>query len=376
MDLEILELMARLGYLLTSQIHRRFNDGRAATTTQRRLKRLSDAGLIRRLQFHRRDGGGVPMCCSLTGEGLRLLESNGRSPGALRSGGESLSPEARSGAGERLLSQARLDVHVAGWVLALERTVGPRCATVRGREESVISPPSRTGADGRPVLCAGDLRLPGGRTPHDFLRSDATGETAEVDRFETVRPDAVVAVRGAAPGQSVASVAETSMPSRVIPTTAEDSASAGEVALDVIVELDDRVPRVGSSGKLERYDHFLAGWSVHTRRYGRRREAVPLVVFVCRDRPRARDCARAADSVLRACRAYAGEYPVDWQYPGREQIVFASERDMHDGLLHAYGVARLPPQVRVTAAQDDPGAAAAGAERRELLRLPPVDDQV
>jgi hypothetical protein len=358
MDLEILELMARLGYLLTSQIHRRFNYGRAATTTQRRLKRLSDAGLIRRLQFHRRDGGGVPMCCSLTGEGLRLLKANGRPSGALPSGSEAPSPVARSGAGERLLRQARLDVHLAGWVLALERTVGARCVT-RGREESVISPPSRTGADARSVLCAADLRLPGGRTPHDFLRTDSTGETAEVDRFETIRPDAIVAVRRAAAGQSLAS-----------------GADRGEVALDVIVELDDRVPRAGRSGKLERYDHFLAGWSVHTRRYGRMREAVPLVVFVCRDRPRARDCARAADSVLRACRAYAGEYPVDWQYPGREQIVFVAERDMHERLLHAYGVPRLPPQVRVTAAQGDPGAAAAAAEPREILRLPLVEDQV
>jgi hypothetical protein len=376
MDVEILELIARLGYLLTSQIHRRFNHGRAATTTQRRLKRLSDAGLIRRLQFHRRDGGGVPMCCSLTGDGLRLLESNDRSSGPLRSGTEAAFPEARSGAGGRLLRQARLDVHLAAWVLALERVVGARCATVRGREESVISPPPRTGSDGRPLLCAGDLRLPGGRTPHDFLRTDGTGETAEVERFETVRPDAIVAVRGAAPGTSLASGADTSMRTPVIPTTEGGSASVGEVALDVIVELDDRVPRAGRSGKLERYDHFLAGWSVHTRRYGRRREAVPLVVFVCRDRPRARDCARAADSMLRACRAYAGEYPVDWQYPGREQIVFAAERDMHEGLLHAYGVPRLPPQVRVIAAQGDPGAAAAGAEPREILRLPPDGGQV
>ena len=45
--------------------------------------------------------------------------------------------------------------------------------------------------------------------------------------------------------------------------------------------------------------------------------------------------------MLRACRAYAGEYPFDWEYPGRERILFASERDMHEGLLHAYGVPRL-----------------------------------
>jgi hypothetical protein len=141
------------------------------------------------------------------------------------------------------------------------------------------------------------------------------------------------------------------------------------VALDVIVEFDDRLPRGAACGKLERYDHFLAGWSAHTRRYGRRREAVAIVVFVCRDRARARDCARAADSVLRACRAYAGEYPINWEYPGRTRVVFASERDMHEGLMEAYGVPDLPPDVRVAAAHGDPAAAEASIESREIFRL-------
>ncbi len=62
-------------HVLTSQIHRRFNPGRAITTTQRRLKRLSDAGLVERFQFHRRDGGGAPMCYSIAAAGLELLRS-------------------------------------------------------------------------------------------------------------------------------------------------------------------------------------------------------------------------------------------------------------------------------------------------------------
>ncbi len=147
--------------------------------------------------------------------------------------------------------------------------------------------------------------MPGGRTPHDFMCTDADGTQLEVERFETVRPDAIV----------------------------ELSASAGGApASDVIIELDDR-PAVGRAArKLERYDHFLAGWSLHTRRYGTRADAVPVVVFVCRDRARARERARRADSVLRACRAYPGEYPVDWGYPGRERILFAAERDAHEGI--------------------------------------------
>jgi hypothetical protein len=90
-------------------------------------------------------------------------------------------------------------------------------------------------------------------------------------------------------------------------------------------------------------------------------------VFVCRDRARARECARRADTVLRACRAYAGEYPLDWEYPAREQVLFVAERDVHEGLLRAYGVPRLPPHVRVTAAHGDPRAGEATAESRALL---------
>ena len=197
-----------------------------------------------------------------------------------------------------------------------------------------MSPPLRSSPDGRPVLGPGDLRLPGGRAPHDFLRTDAVGARVEVERFETLRPDAIVELRGT----------------------------------DVIVERDDRLAGGRAVGKLERYDHFLAGWAEHMKRYGRRREAIPLVVFACRDRKRARGCAAAADAVLRACRAYAGEYPFDWEYPGREQIVFASERDVHEGLLRCYGIPRLPPDIRVAAAHGDPRAAEAAVEPRELLR--------
>ncbi len=48
------------------------------TTTQRRLKRLSDAALVERFQFHRRDGGGAPMCYVIAPRGLELLAAYGR----------------------------------------------------------------------------------------------------------------------------------------------------------------------------------------------------------------------------------------------------------------------------------------------------------
>ena len=353
LDLEMLSLIVKMSHVLTSQLHRSFNAGRAATTTQRRLKRLSDAALVERFQFHRRDGGGIPMCYVISRAGRQALRAAGRleidATAARGEEGLAGAPDdpgagAKGGAYGGDLRQARHDVHATGWVLALATAAGLDCpVAVRGPAEAVLSPPTRSTTDGRTALGPGDLRLPGGRTPHNFLRTDRDGRRVEAERFETVRPDAIVRI---------------------------DGRGDGVRAIDVIVELDDRVPTAGATGKLERYDHFLAGWCLAIPRYGRRAEALPLVVFVCRDRARARDCARAADLILGACRAYAGEYPLDWEYPGRQRIVFVAERDIHDGLLDARGVPRIPPEVRVTAAHGDPRAGAATAERR-MLELPP-----
>jgi Replication-relaxation len=342
----MLTLTATMRHVLTSQLHRCFNAGRAATTTQRRLKRLSDAALVERVQFHRRDGGGIPMCYAITDAGLQALSAAGRLDtrsldrrgprhGANAGGGRE-GPGPREGA----LRQARHDVHVTAWALALVAAVNLDCSGLRGPDETVLSPPTRSTADGHEALAPSDLRLPGGRTPHNFMRTDRAGVRVEVERFETIRPDAIVTV---------------------------DRRGHDRGATDVIVELDDRLPVAGAAGKLERYDHFLAGWCLATPRYGRRADAVPLVVFVCRDRARARECARAADLVLGACRAYAGEYPLDWEYPGRERIVFVAERDIHEGLLDARGVPRVPPEVRVAAAHGDPRAGEATVERRVIL---------
>jgi hypothetical protein len=354
LDLEILALVACMRHVLSSQIHRRFNPERATTTTQRRLKRLSDAGLVRRFQFHRRDGGGVPMCYAITAAGLQLLHAHDRLTALEEGDVDVLSGPPSPAApmeGDRLLRQARHDVHVAGWVLALEYTVDGAPLTLRGARESVLCPPLRSSTDGRRALGPADLSLPGGRSPHEFLRTDSTGVRVPVERFETVRPDVTIELPGRV-GERVGGWAGTPM--------------------DLLVELDDRLPTGRAAGKLERYDHLLAGWSVHTTRYGRRLGAPPSVVFVCRDRARARECARRADAVLTACRAYAGEYPADWEYPGRAGVMFVAERDAHEGLLRGYGVPRLPPDVRVSVAGGDPRAREAVAEVRELVGVTPV----
>jgi hypothetical protein len=341
LDLEILALLASLRHVLSSQIHRRFNEGRAATTTQRRLKRLSDAGLVARFQFHRRDGGGTPMCYSITPAGRELLTVRGHPTagrflqGEVSDGNDPTIPLARHDTGDQLLRQARHDVRVAGWTLAVERALSERLLELRGPEDSVISPQKRSKSGEGQMLALGDLCLPGGRIPHDFMRTAEDGSRFEVERFQSIRPDAKLLRKG---GQ------------------------------DMLVEFDDRLPENAGAAKLERYDHFLAGWSAHLRQYAYAQAELPIVVFVCRDRFRARECARRADRVLTACRAYAGEYPQDWQYPGRERILFASERDAHEGLLRGWGIPSLPPKVRVAAMNGDPRRRDPLIESRDIYR--------
>ena len=344
LDLEIMLLLARLRHVLSSQIHRRFNATRATTTTQRRLKRLSEAGLVHRFQFHRRDGGGIPMCYAITETGLELLHKRDRL--------ECVDEEQRRAAGavvlgedEQLLRQARHDIHVSGWVLALERALGGPPFLIKGPRESMLSPPARTNGSTRVTFGPEDLRLSGGRMAHDFWRITGDQKRVPVERFETVRPDAAIEV----------------------PLSGNEGGERQTGRTDVLVEFDDRLPVGAKAAKLARYDHLLTGWAMQLTRYGKHLGREPLVVFICRDRSRARECARRADSVVIACRAYAGEYPSEWQYTGREQIVFAAERDIHEGLLCAYGLPRLPPEVRVSVAEDDPSARAAEPILRDLV---------
>ena len=338
LDLEILKLVAELGHLLSSQIHRRFNPGRAASTTQRRLKRLADGGLVDRFQFHRADGGGVPMCYVISRAGAQLLTDLGNELGPRED--EQVGPDTGSSDDQDAgrLRRARRELHVGAWTLALLSLPGAEGAQLWGPQRAMLQPP-RPGGPIRGALGPNDLVLPGGRVPHDFLRLLRSGDLVETVRFESLRPDMIIGLPGTGGGRGV----------------------------DILLERDDRSKSDGWVAKLERYDHFLAGWSAQTTRYGASGRAQAIAVFICRDRSRARAAARRADGLLRASRAYAGEYPSAWQYPGRDRILFAAERDVHEGVLQAYGVPTLPPATRASVDQGDPAAGEAGAVLRSIV---------
>ena len=188
-------------HVLTSQLHRRFNPARAATTTQRRLKRLSDAGLVERFQFHRRDGGGIPMCYVITAAGLRAAGAARRAARRRRGrrGRRRSRPRARAA-----FASAHDDAAAPGSPRRPRRRLGARarrgslggaarrCADRRNR---VLSPPTRStrrragGARARRSAPAG--RTHATRLPANRCRR---ASSVEVERFETVRPDAIVEV--------------------------------------------------------------------------------------------------------------------------------------------------------------------------------------
>jgi hypothetical protein len=58
-----------------------------------------------------------------------------------------------------------------------------------------------------------------------------------------------------------------------------------------------------------------------------------------------------AASVVTGCKSYAGEYPGEWDYAGREWGFFVAERAVHAESLKAHGLPRPPPNVLVAQAE-------------------------
>jgi hypothetical protein len=285
---ELLGWLAGARCALSSQIHRRFNPARSLTVTQRQLKRLADGGLLARFQLHRDDGGGTPLCCAVTAEAIEWLAITSRR-----------APELS----EAALDGLRGDLHLVGWLLALEARAGDALVEVLGPGRAAIVPGVREPAA---------LELGGGLRARDFLAGGRDGTRAPVDRFVAVRPSAVASLR---------------LPDQTL--------------IDLLVVADAGERTVW----LEAYDHLLAGWWRSVERY-RRAGGPPVVVVVCADRAQALARVNAADTVLTATLAQIGVTPSRWQRNGREGIHFAAEEDLHRGLLTAWRVPALPPPLR------------------------------
>ncbi len=287
---EMLTWLAAARCALSSQIHRRFHGGRSLTVTQRALKRLADAGLIARFALHRDDGGGIPLCCAVTEAAIERLGIGGREAPALR---------------EDVLAERRAEIHLVGWLLALETMAGEALVEVLGPGRAALVPG---------VLGPSQLDLGPGRLARDFLCGSRDGVRAPLERFAAVRPSAVASIRVGEP-------------------------DAGECR-DLLVVADHPDPE-----PLAAYDHLLGGWWRSLERYHRAGRA-PAVVVVCADRATTDERVAAADRLLCAAAAEIGVDPRAWERGGRDGIHFAAEEDLHGGRPDALRVPPLPPSLR------------------------------
>jgi hypothetical protein len=116
---------------------------------------------------------------------------------------------------------------------------------------------------------------------------------------------------------------------------------------DLLIELDrSSNPRTDSNTrKLLRYDALLSGWHVMLDRY-RATGHSPIAVVVCQDEPAARRWAQTADALLTGRLARIGDPPTEARFPARRRMFFATELDLHRGLLRGYRVPSEPPDVR------------------------------
>jgi hypothetical protein len=339
LDLTLIAWLAEMRFALATQIHRTFFSDKSYSTTQRRLKRMHQAGWVERFQYFRSDGSSSPLVYLATDEGIKAVAGQVGPRGPYLSPKRSYSAPATT---DPIMRHARHDVHVVAWMLALQALLGDHVRQVRGPRSGYLAPPWRTVQGERHDYGPDDLRLPGGRTPHGFLRSDQ-GRRARVPvtRFEALEPDATVELRI----QSGRQLFHT----------------------DLFVEMDRTFKPSKNISKFERYDHLITGWARHKDRYAKYLNTLPLVMFVCRDEDSASEFCRAADPVVTACHSYAGEYPGEWDYAGRERMFFVAERAIHEARLDAYAMPRLPPEVRV--AQADGDRRAAGCQPRAVSVL-------
>jgi hypothetical protein len=277
-DRALLEWLAAARCALTTQIHRRFRPGQALTGTQRQLKRLADAGLIARFQLHRPDGGGIPQCCALTARALELLGNTRRTAPALD---------------DAALPALRADIHVTGWLLALELAAGSAIREILGPGRAAIAPPT-TQADPEPGIHPRGISTP-----------------------RPIRPNAAV-----------------------------------ELTDGDLLVVFQQSPDLDF---LRDYDSFVSGWWRQIPRY-KRQGKPPHVAVVCPTAEQAQDAATAAETILTGTLARIGEDPTAWERPGQARILFTAEQDLHAGSLRALRAGADPttlpiPQSPLTPAQ-------------------------
>jgi DNA-binding MarR family transcriptional regulator len=291
------------------------------STVSRRAKRLLEQGLIRGLTFRRH--GGRKRVWHLTDFGHRVGQHFHTRHGSI------LPPDAdwRERSADAALGIGH-DLHVVAYVLQLAQLVdGPGdplassiglIVDVRGSRGAAIDPPKEY--DGR-------RRVP--LTPQLLasLEPDLVLDTPfELDGFRSLVPDAAVFLQNQRGGD-------------------------GKTRHQILLELDRSGHRQKLVGKLRRYDAFYAAWA---QRHPQTRRRPPLTLFVAKDETTLRRQLAIGDQVLCIRRGTSRTPPAEWPAPpSRSQVLFALERDLHQGTLRCYRLPEQPPAIREAGTRND-----------------------
>ncbi len=309
-DLEILAALWSYRFLFSSQIWRRWWANASARAAQQGLKRMAEAGWVSRFKFQLGERGAQQRVYCLTQEGFELA----RGKAGLH--GEHISHEAtwrEPGTADprRILR----DLHVNGWVLALREVVGPRAVgSWRGPSEGRLYAPRNRRGRGT----ESETIRPG----QIVLGSNHRLQNFGAEQFEPVSPDATVELKF---GNGEA-----------------------RTRVDLMIDLDRSRGFDATRQRLIAYDGLISGWARLVGRY-KKGDLVPMVVIVSEDEHGLLNVLKIADSALTTRIAKAGTDEMSWPHPGRRGILFAVERDIHEGSLRALALPEHPPEVRIRA---------------------------
>jgi hypothetical protein len=296
-DLEIVRALWRYEALLLTQIWREWWPDSDVRAAQQRLKRLVEAGWLRRFRLRLTTG---------THQAGYVLSRPGFLVGQRHRGsrGPYVPREARWE--ESNLADFRLLAHLLqtnAWVLAYRRLVGDHMLDWRGEHEGRVEVPTKLVGGRRVPIDSDDLELERYRNVRDLKAKE----------FGRVWPDATLTMDVPRRGRR----------------------------FELMIELDRTRRPAKNFDKFHRYDALLTAWWRRLDRYRRMGEA-PAVVFVCADEEHVKSFMRAADSEITGRLARPGTPEPSWPFPGRERVLFVVERDAHEGSLRAWKLPVAP----------------------------------
>jgi Replication-relaxation/Type IV secretion-system coupling protein DNA-binding domain len=127
----------------------------------------------------------------------------------------------------------------------------------------------------------------------------------------------------------------------------QGQAGTQRAVIDLLVELDRTGRGAYNATKFSAYDHFLGGWCLRTRHWGKERRTRPIVVFVAHSPQAMLALLHGADQAMGLGFGGRGRYePAQFEFPGRAHTAFTCLDWLLAGRALALRLPALPPQVR------------------------------